>query len=121
MGLDFMRNLIDLELACLELACTIDIDQYGGSEITYRYEVVNLTDRPIRRINREQWFETTDGPLRIEPCPKDDHRVDIRRTHETPNMTKFSCEFSPPIDPGEIASIGYVVRGGRFVHDHYWR
>jgi DNA-binding transcriptional regulator YiaG len=111
-----MGHLIDLELSC-----TIDINQDGYSKITYRYEVVNLTERPIKRMNREQWFEKTDGRIRITPYPANDRRVSIRRIHDTENMTKFACEFSPAIAPGEIADVGYVVQGGCFVHDHYWR
>jgi hypothetical protein len=112
----------DGRIIFVTLDCAIDIDAVGSSEIVYRYELLNRTDRPIRRIIREQWFETTDGRLRIEPLGDlDDRQVKIQRIHDTPNMSKFACVFSPSVEPGDSATVGYVVRGGIFVHDHYWR
>jgi hypothetical protein len=108
-------------LVDLELDCTIDIDAEGLSAVTYRFEVVNLTDRPIKRMTREQWFENTDGRLQIEPHPSSDRDVSIQRIHDTANMSKFACVFSPAIGPGEVATIAYTTCGGRFLHDHYWR
>lgn len=70
---------------------------------------------------REQWFETTNGRLMIDAHESSDRRVSIQRIHDTANMTKFACQFSPAIEPGETGTIAYVTRGGRFLHDHYWR
>jgi len=108
-------------LVYLEMECSIDIDADGWSAVTYRFEVLNLTNNAIRRIIREQWFETTDGPLRIEPNDTSDRRVWIQRMHDTANMTKFACQFSPPIEPGGVGIVAYTTRRGRFTHDHYWR
>jgi hypothetical protein len=105
----------------LELRCSIDIDANGDSSVTYRFEILNLTDRPVKRMSREQWFETTNGRLRIEPLNSGRHKVSIQRVHDTANMTKFVCTVSPAIQPGETGTIGYITRGGRFTHDHYWR
>ncbi|MHC1561809.1 hypothetical protein ACR9E3_22850 [Actinomycetospora sp. C-140] len=105
----------------LELECTVDIDAEGWSTITYRFELLNLTANPIKRMHREQWFETTDGPLRIEPDPSADRKMSIQRIHDTANMSKFALVCSPAIEPGEIGTLAYSVRGGRFTHDHFWR
>lgn len=109
-------NLIDLEMEC-----SIDIDVDGWATVAYRFEVLNLTNKPVKRMVREQWFETTSSPLKIEPSDSSDRTVSIQRMHETANMTKFACQFSPPIAPGEVGVIGYTTLGGRFTHDHYWR
>ncbi len=37
------------------------------------------------------------------------------------NLSKFACQISPGIAPGDVATISYLCRGGQFVHDHYWR
>lgn len=108
-------------LVDLELDCSIDIDSDGESEMTYRFQLVNLTDKPLKRMSREQWFENTDGRLQIEPHPSSDRTVQIQRVHDTANMSKFTCVFSPAVEPGEVATIAYTTRGGRFLHDHYWR
>ena len=109
-------NLIDLEMEC-----SIEIDADGWSSVTYRFEVLNLTNRPVKRMVRDQWFETTRGSLQIEPSDSSDRSVSIQRMHDTANMTKFACQFSPAIEPGEVGVIGYTTRGGQFNHDHYWR
>lgn len=109
-------NIVDLKMEC-----SIDIDADGWASVTYCHQVVNLTSRPMKRMTREQWFETTSGPLKIEPHPSSDRQVHIQRIHDTTSMSKFACQFSPAIEPGEIGTISYTSRGGRFVHDHYWR
>lgn len=108
-------------LVDLELDCSIDIDTSGESEVTYRFQMVNLTDKPVKRMSREQWFEHTDGRLQIEAHPSSDRTVQIQRIHDTPNMAKFACVFSPAVQPGEVATIAYTTRGGKFLNDHYWR
>lgn len=105
----------------LKMKCSIDIEPDGWALVTYNHQVLNLTSRPVARMTREQWFETTSGPLRIEPHPNSNRKVYIQRIHDTPNMSKFACQFSPAIEPGEIATFAFTSRGGRFVHDHYWR
>ncbi|MCA1708958.1 MAG: hypothetical protein LC808_39055 [Actinobacteria bacterium] len=109
-------NLVDLQMDC-----SIDIAADGWASVTYCHRVMNLSSRPIKRMTREQWFETTSGPLKIEPHSSSDRNVYILRIHDTPNMSKFACQFSPAIEPGEVATISYTSQGGRFVHDHYWR
>lgn len=108
-------------LVDLEMDVSIDIDGAGVSEITYRFHMINLTDKPIKRMAREQWFENTEGRLCIEPHASSDRDVQIQRTHDTANMSKFACVFTPPIPPGEVGTIAYTTRGGQFLHDHYWR
>jgi hypothetical protein len=105
----------------LDLTCSIDIDAAGWSTVTYSHELLNLTNRSIKRLTRELWFETTDGPLTIEPSPSNDRKVAIQRIHDMNNLSKFACHISPAIDPGETISLSYSCRGGQFVHDHYWR
>ncbi len=105
----------------LNLDCSIDIAEDGWATVEYRFEILNLTQSPVRRILREQWFETTDGPLRIESSPSSDRKVRIQRTHDTANMSKFACAVSPAVEPGEIGIIAYRTAGGQFNHDHYWR
>jgi hypothetical protein len=53
----------------LDVTCSIDIDSEGWSTVTYTHQLLNLTNRPIKRLTRELWFETTKGPLAIEPSP----------------------------------------------------
>src|SRR4051794_36286604 len=59
----------------LDVTCSIDIDAAGWSTVTYSHQLLNLTNRPIKRLTRELWFETTDGPLTIEPSPSNDRKV----------------------------------------------
>jgi hypothetical protein len=105
----------------LDTTCSIDIDDEGWSTVTYSHQLLNLTQRPIKRLTRELWFETTDGPLTIEPAPSNDRTIAIQRTHDMNNLSKFACHISPAIECGEVAGVSYFCRGGRFVHDHYWR
>lgn len=105
----------------LDLTCSINIDAAGWSTVSYSHELLNLTNRPVKRLTRELWFETTDGPLTIEPSPSNDRKVAIQRTHDMNNLSKFACHISPAIDPGEAVTISYSCRGGQFLHDHYWR
>ncbi|MGH3965368.1 MAG: hypothetical protein ACRDRY_19255 [Pseudonocardiaceae bacterium] len=105
----------------LDVTCSIDIDSEGWSTITYSHQLLNLTNRPVKRLTRELWFETTDGTLVIEPSPGNDRKVAIQRTHDMNNLSKFACHISPGIDSGDVATISYFCRGGQFVHDHYWR
>ena len=105
----------------LDVSCSIDIDSEGWSTVTYTHQLLNLTNRPIKRLVRELWFETTNGPLVIEPSPNDDRKVTIQRTHDMNNLSNFACHISPGIPPGDVAIISYFCRGGRFVRDHYWR
>jgi hypothetical protein len=105
----------------LDVTCSLDIDSEGWSTVTYSHQLLNLTNRPIKRLTRELWFETTDGPLVIEPSPGNDRKVAIQRTHDMNNLSKFACHISPGIDSGDVATISYFCRGGQFVHDHYWR
>jgi len=105
----------------LDMTCSIDIDGAGWSTVTYSHQLLNLTNRPIKRLTRELWFETTDGPLTIEPSPSNDRKVAIQRIHDMNNLSKFACHILPGIASGDVATISYSCRGGQFVHDHYWR
>lgn len=105
----------------LDVTCSLNIDGEGWSAVTYSHQLLNLTNRPIKRLTRELWFETTNGPLVIEPSPDNDRKVAIQRTHDMNNLSKFACHISPGIEPGDVATISYFCRGGRFIHDHYWR
>ncbi|MCA1705865.1 MAG: hypothetical protein LC808_22420, partial [Actinobacteria bacterium] len=89
----------------LDTTCSIDIDGAGWSTVTYSRQLLNLTNRPIKRLTRELWFETTDGPLTIEPAPSNDRKVAIQRTHDMNNLSKFACHISPAIPSGEVATI----------------
>jgi hypothetical protein len=100
----------------------IDIDEDGWSTITVHLHVLNLTDSPVARFMREVWFEHTDGAPGIMPAPRTDGRqMTIKPVHHMASMTKFACQLSPPIQPGETGIVGYACKGGRFVSDHYWR
>lgn len=107
-------------LVDLEMECSIDIEDDGTSAVTYRFVLLNLTDTPVRRLLREQWFENTNG-IRIEPDAGSDREVSIQRRHDIGNMVKFACALSPPIEPGETGVVSYTSYGGRFLHDHYWQ
>lgn len=107
-------------LVDLELECSIDIAGDGSSAVTYRFVLLNLTDAPVKRLLREQWFENTEG-IRIEPDERSDRKVGIERRHDIGNMVKFACVLSPPIEPGEVGIVSYTSYGGRFLHDHYWQ
>jgi hypothetical protein len=105
----------------LSVRIDFDIDPHGWAQVAYRQELLNLTAKPLTRIAREVWFEHTNGPLTITPITEGDRRIMIQRVHDTANLSKFACQLSPPLQPGETAMIGYVCEGGRFVEDHYWR
>jgi hypothetical protein len=96
----------------LDLTCSIDIDDAGWSTVTYSHQLLNLTNRPIKRLMTELWFENTDGPLVIEPSTTDERRVAIQRTHDMDNLSKFACHISPGIECGEVATVAYFCRGG---------
>lgn len=115
-----LRNLAG-NLVDVKMECAIDIAADGWALVTYCHEIANMTNRPVKRMIREQWFETTSGALKIEPHPSSDRKVRIQRIHDTLNMSKFACHFSPAIQPGEVATVSYTTQGGRFLHDHYWR
>lgn len=106
----------------IELDLTIDltIAEDGAVSITYRHELLNLSSRPFTRLDRELWFKYTDGGVKIEPVGND-RSVGIQRLHDTPTLAKFACQISPPLQPGDIATVGYRGTGGRFEDAHYWR
>jgi transcriptional regulator with XRE-family HTH domain len=108
-------------LAELDLHVTVDIGDDGWAEVTYRRELLNLTDHPVARMSGELWFEHTDRRLSIKPISNDDRRIAIQRDHDTSTFAKFSCLISPPIEPGGSTVVGYVASGAQFVSDHYWR
>ena len=105
----------------LNLAIAIAIAPGGGSVVTYRRELLNLTPRPLRRFSCELWFEHTSGPLAITSNPLDGRKLMIQRTHDTPSMSKFACQFAPAVEPGDTVHFEYTCTGGCFLDDHYWR
>ncbi|MCO6010549.1 hypothetical protein NE236_36885 [Actinoallomurus purpureus] len=105
----------------LSMSIDIDIDPDGWSRVTYRHQMLNLSDKPMARLSREVWFENTRDRLSIDPVSDPDRRVMIQRIHDTANLSTFACQISPPIQPGETATVGCVCEGGQFLNDHYWR
>ncbi|HEX9315491.1 MAG TPA: hypothetical protein VGA71_08815 [Actinomycetota bacterium] len=105
----------------LSVAVAITIDAGGGSVVTCNRELLNLTPIPLRRLPLEFWFKHTSRALAIWATPLDDHKVMIQRTHDVPSMSKFACQFSPAIDPGDTARFEYRCTGGCFIDELYWR
>jgi hypothetical protein len=105
----------------LDTRIDIEISGDGTAQLTYRYELLNMTDRPLTRLPRELWFEHTSGKLDIRPLRESTRRVAIQRVHDTQNLSKFACQLSSAIQPGESAAIGYTCEGGRFEDALYWR
>lgn len=118
-----ITELAGLSGHVIELAKTIDIDigEDGGATVAYRFDLLNLSDKPPARMSREVWFEHTTGPLVIGPTPDIDRRVAIQRIHDTANLSKFAFQISPPLRPGEWARVGYITEGGKFDLNHHWR
>src|SRR5437764_8225048 len=85
----------------LSLAVAITIAPGGGSVVTYRHELLNLTPAPLRRLPLELWLKHTSGALAIWATPLDDRKIMIQRIHDAPSMSKFACQFSPAIEPGD--------------------
>jgi hypothetical protein len=75
----------------------------------------------LRRVSCELWFEHTSGPLAIAATPLDGRKLMIQRTHDTPGMSKFACQFAPAVEPGDTVHFEYTCTGGGFREDHYWR
>lgn len=105
----------------LSMNIDLDIDPDGWSRLTYRHQLLNLSDKPMARLSREVWFENTRNRLSIEPISDPDRRVMIQRIHDTANLSTFAYQISPPIQPGETATVGCICEGGQFLTDHYWR
>jgi hypothetical protein len=119
-----MRQLSALagHIVDLDARMEIEIDTDGWSTITVHQHLLNLTDRPIARFVREMWFEHTEGAPCITPTARTDGRqMAVKPVHNVPSMSKFACQLSPPVQPGETGVIAYVCKGGQFVSDHYWR
>ncbi|GCD92630.1 helix-turn-helix domain-containing protein [Embleya hyalina] len=106
----------------VELSLDVDIvvDRDGHVRLTYRQVVLNLTGRPLTRMVRELWFERTRGRLTITPTDACDRQIAIQRLYDTTGLTKFACQISPPVPPGETTVIEYVCEGGLFVDSTYW-
>lgn len=119
----FVNQLAHLAGNIVELDSGIDIqiDSTGSARLTFHHELINLTTRPLTRIAQELWFEYTDGKLNIAPVRRPERRVAIQRIHDTAHLSKFACQFSPPVPPGETVVAEYVCEGGRFVDAFYWR
>lgn len=106
----------------LEVRIDVDVDDDGRCRLTYTHEIFNMSDDPLTGVARQLWFEHTDpGGLHIEPVRRDHRQISIHRTHNAGPMSKFSCQVSPPIQPGETGLMSYTCTGGKFVDHHYWR
>jgi hypothetical protein len=105
----------------LELRLHIDIAVDGTAELSYYYELLNMSSKPITRVVRESWFEYTNGRIEVIPVGDGDRRIAIQRMHDTPTMVKFGCQISPAIQPGDRGVIRYTVKGGEFRDALYWR
>ena len=120
---DEVRLLAGLAGNVVELSMSIDLEisKDGKAHIAYRHEILNLTSKPITRLPRELWFVYTDGPLVIEPIAEGRRRIAVQRVHDTPTLSKFACQISPAIQPGETGTVGYECSGGLFKEQLYWR
>lgn len=105
----------------VELEIDLDIAQDDSATVSYRYKILNLTERPITRIIRELWFEETCGPLSISALDSGDRHLVVHPIHDAKQLTKFACQISPPIEPGGVAEVRYLCKGGRFARRLYWR
>ncbi|MET7304969.1 helix-turn-helix transcriptional regulator [Embleya sp. NPDC005575] len=105
----------------LSLKVDIEVGREGDVRSTYRLVVLNLTGRPLTRMVREMWFEHTRGRLTITPTDACDRQIAIQRLYDTTGLSKFACQISPPVPPGETTVIEYVCEGGLFVDSTYWR
>ena len=105
----------------LDLEIGFDVDGDGRVVVSYRHELLNMSDRPLTKLTRELWFEHMTGPLVITPASNPHRRVAIQRVHDTATLATFGCQISPAIRPGEAGVVGYTCEGGQFLDDHYWR
>jgi hypothetical protein len=105
----------------LAMRVEIDIDEDGWAQVAYSREFFNMSNRALTKVACELWFENTKGPLAIAATTDAGRHIAIQRIHDTQNLAKFACQVSPPIRPGQTATIGYRCEGGQFVTDHYWR
>ncbi len=109
-------NLVDLSLT-VDLQIAAD----GLCSVTYRYHLLNLTDRPVSRAPRDLWFQHSRGKLELTALREGATKIAIQRLHTADNVAKFACQLSPPIQPGESATFGYTCSGAEFRGDWYWR
>jgi len=109
-------NLVDLSLAI-----DLHIARDGLCSVTYRYHVLNLTDRAINRAPRDLWFQHSRGKLDLVALREGPTKNAIQRMHTADNVAKFACQLSPPMEPGESATFGYTCSGAEFQKDYYWR
>jgi hypothetical protein len=118
-----LRLLAGLAGSVVELSLDLElnIDGEGKAHLSYRHNILNLTNKPITRLPRELWFVYTNGPLVIEPISEGKRRIAIQRVHDTPTLSKFACQISPAIQPGESGVVGYECTGGQFRELLYWR
>jgi hypothetical protein len=117
------RQLAGLAGCVIELSRILDIEisPKGDAHLTYRFDLLNMSSKPLTRVTREVWFKHGERPLVIVPTPDSERRVVIQRIHDTSNLAKFAFQISPPLKPGESTQIGYICDGGKFIDEHYWR
>jgi hypothetical protein len=64
-----VRELATLVGHVVELAESVDmdIDAQGNAVVIYRFDLLNLSDKPLTRMTREIWFEHSDPRLSSSP------------------------------------------------------
>lgn len=105
----------------LELNLSIDIASDGKAQIIYQHDILNLSDAPLSRMPREVWFKHTYEPIAITPTQHNDRRIVIQRIHDAGPLAKFAFKISPSLQPGERTTVRYLVSGGLFSDELYWR
>jgi transcriptional regulator with XRE-family HTH domain len=99
----------------------LDIRTDGSCVATYRFNLLNLTDRPLSRVARGLWFERSLEDIHVEPLDEDYGVMSIKSLHSAKNLIKFACLLSPPVQPGASLRFGYRGLGGEFQNEYYWR
>src|SRR4029453_14292213 len=109
-------NLVDLSLAV-----DLHIEKDRRCSVTYRYHLLNLTDRAVNRAPRDLWFQHSRGRLELVALREGPTKNAIQGLPTADNVPQFACQLSPAIEPGESASFGYTCSSAEFQKDLYWR
>jgi transcriptional regulator with XRE-family HTH domain len=118
-----LNRLAHLAGNVVDLSRRVDLDiaSDGSCVVTYRFNLINLTDRPLGRVARGLWFQHSVKEIELESLNEDYGVLSIKVLHSAKNLAKFACFLSPPVDPGASMRFGYRGVGGQFRHDYYWR
>jgi hypothetical protein len=110
------------QLVELELHIDLDIAPDGAAQVTNRYTLLNLCDRPLSRLTQERWFKYTHSKLVLTPIDIGDQRITLQRLHDVGPLVKFACQITPPIEPGQVGVISHRCTGGLFKPEAlFWR